>query len=215
MFIMPMIQIKNKLTNDEIDRMPIVAFAGNIYVISTETEAQKAVAYLAEQGVVGIDTETRPNFQPRAMNPVALLQVATLDICFLFRLNQLGLPSCVLQFLESPVIKVGLSLRDDLMQLRRRHNLDTQHANWVDLQQLAPRYGILEMGLKKIYAMLFSEKISKRQQLTNWEASTLTEAQQRYAATDAWACLRIYNYLNQFVPDQYTITLYEQNISEA
>ena len=195
--------------------MPIATFPGNIHVVSTEEEAQKATAWLGKQNIVGIDTETRPNFHPGGMNPVALLQVATADICFLFRLNQMGLPPCMLQFLESPVTKVGLSLRDDLAQLRRRHNLDTQHANWVDLQTLAPRYGIHELGLKKIYALLFSEKISKRQQLTNWEAPTLTEAQQRYAATDAWACLRIYETLDKFIPDQYTITLYEHNHSEA
>lgn len=58
-----------------------------------------------------------------------------------------------------------------------------------------PSYGIEEAGLQKIYAILFRKKISKRVRLTNWEADVLTTAQQRYAALDAWACLRIYQYL--------------------
>ena len=207
--------LRKNIDKADITTLPTVTFDGRIIVVQSSSEAEKAFRYLADQPLVGIDTETRPNFHPGGMNPVALLQVATADICFLFRLNQMGLPPCMLQFLESPVTKVGLSLRDDLAQLRRRHNLDTQHANWVDLQTLAPRYGIHELGLKKIYALLFSEKISKRQQLTNWEAPTLTEAQQRYAATDAWACLRIYDTLAKFIPDQYTITLYEHNHPEA
>ena len=40
------------------------------------------------------------------------------------------------------------------------------------------------------------KKISKSQRLSNWEAEVLTEAQQLYAATDAWACVEIYNYLD-------------------
>ena len=41
-------------------------------------------------------------------------------------------------------------------------------------------------------------RISKSQQLSNWENDTLTEAQQRYAATDAWMCYEIYNKLNRY-----------------
>ena len=50
----------------------------------------------------------------------------------------------------------------------------------------------MELGLQKIYAILFGNKISKSQRLTNWENHELTEQQQRYAATDAWASLQIY-----------------------
>ncbi len=59
------------------------------------------------------------------------------------------------------------------------------------------------MSLQKIYAIVFGEKISKAQRLTNWEAETLTPAQQAYAAIDAWACLKLYRYLRsgQFNPD--------------
>ena len=60
------------------------------------------------------------------------------------------------------------------------------------------------MSLQKIYAIIFQQKISKGQQLSNWEATQLTEAQQQYAAIDAWACLRIYNHLQAgaFIPQE-------------
>jgi len=65
-------------------------------------------------------------------------------------------------------------------------------ANFVDIQTIAQSYGILELSLQKIYAILFGKKISKSQRLSNWESPELTEQQQRYAATDAWASLQIY-----------------------
>jgi len=51
------------------------------------------------------------------------------------------------------------------------------------------------LGLQKIFAIVFHQKISKSQRLTNWESQVLTDQQQRYAATDAWAVLVIYKAL--------------------
>lgn len=131
------------------------------------------------------------------VNQVALLQVATADACFLFRLNHIGLPDFLEEFLQNDVLKVGLSLKDDFRMLSRRNRQDPRTGNWVELQDYVPHFGIEEMSLQKIYALLFGEKISKTQRLSNWEAETLTEAQQLYAATDAWACVRIYEYLEE------------------
>ncbi len=41
------------------------------------------------------------------------------------------------------------------------------------------------------------KKISKSQRLSNWEADVLSDGQKQYAATDAWACLNIYNLLQE------------------
>jgi len=146
---------------------------------------------------VGVDTETRPSFRKGAVNKVALLQVSTYDTCFLFRLNHLGLPDFLEEFLQNDVLKIGLSLKDDFAMLRRRNQKDPRMGNWVELQDYVASFGIEEKSLQKIYALLFQEKISKSQRLSNWEADTLTEAQQLYAATDAWACVRIYQYLEE------------------
>ena len=190
-----MILLKNKIDKKKIAELPKVTFPGRIFVIYTEAEARKAVEYLNTRTIVGVDTETRPSFRKGSVNKVALLQVSTHDTCFLFRLNILGLPDFLEDFLLNDVLKVGLSLKDDFAMLRRRNQKDLRVGNWIELQDYVPRFGIEEMSLQKIYALLFGQKISKNQRLSNWEADTLTEAQQMYAATDAWACVRIYEYL--------------------
>ena len=102
----------------------------------------------------------------------------------------------LITLLENPnVTKVGLSLRDDFMMLHKRAPFE-QHA-CVELQEYVRAFGIQDKSLQKIYAILFGEKISKSQRLSNWEADTLTEPQKQYAATDAWACLNIYNKLQE------------------
>lgn len=179
-----------------ISEMPKVVFPGRIIIIYTEDDARKAVAYLNRCSVVGVDTETRPSFKKGKVNSVALLQVATSDTCFLFRLNRIGIPDFLEEFLQNDVLKIGLSLRDDFNMLRRANNKDPRVGNWIELQDYVSCFGIQEKSLQKIYAILFGEKISKNQRLSNWEADVLTEAQQQYAATDAWATLRIYQKLN-------------------
>ena len=179
-----------------ISEMPKVVFPGRIIIIYTVDDARKAVAYLNRCSVVGVDTETRPSFKKGKVNSVALLQVATSDTCFLFRLNRIGIPDFLEEFLQNDVLKIGLSLRDDFNMLRRANNKDPRVGNWIELQDYVSRFGIQEKSLQKIYAILFGEKISKNQRLSNWEADVLTEAQQQYAATDAWATLRIYQKLN-------------------
>lgn len=187
------------ITKEEIAHLPIETYKGRIITIISESDANKAVAYLREFPVVGFDTETRPSFKKGQHYKVSLIQISTEDTCFLFRLNYLKvIPASLLNFLNSEeTIKVGLSLRDDFGAIRKRSALNP--GNFIDLQDFVKPFGIQEASLQKIYAILFSKKISKGQRLTNWEAENLTEPQQRYAALDAWACLKIYNYLNSTI----------------
>lgn len=175
--------------------MPKAAFEGRIFLIYTEADAEKAVAYLKNQSIVGVDTETRPSFKRGTTHKVALLQISTDDTCFLFRLNHIGMPASLQDFLMSDVLKIGLSLKDDFTMLRRREDVHAEEGNWIELQDYVGRFGIEDRSLQKIYANLFGQKISKTQRLSNWEAETLTESQMRYAATDAWACVQIYKCL--------------------
>ena len=177
--------------------MPKVLFEGRIFVIYTEADADKAVEYLKTQQIVGVDTETRPSFKRGTTHKVALLQIATADTCFLFRLNRIGMPASLQDFLMSDTLKIGLSLKDDFMMLRRRKNMHAEEGNWIELQDYVGRFGIEDRSLQKIYANLFGQKISKNQRLSNWEAETLTEGQMKYAATDAWACVEIYRCLEE------------------
>jgi len=185
-------RIYDKYDKKAIPNLPVTHFEGRIIVIQSEGEARRAVDYLMTFPRVGIDTETRPNFKPGGMHPVALLQVSTETICFLFRLNRIGLPSCVVRLLEAEsTVKVGLSLHDDWSQLCKR--AEFKPTNYVELQDYVKPLGIIDMSLQKLYANLFGQKISKNQRLTNWEADVLTEAQKLYAATDAWACLKLHD----------------------
>ena len=187
--------IRNTISKAEIAQLPKVLFEGRIFVVYTEADTEKAVEYLKTQQIVGVDTETRPSFKRGMTHKVALLQIATTDTCFLFRLNRIGMPESLQNFLMSDVLKIGLSLKDDFMMLRRRKDVHAEEGNWIELQDYVPRFGIEDRSLQKLYANLFGKKISKAQRLTNWEAETLTEAQMLYAATDAWACIRIYQML--------------------
>lgn len=190
-----MIRIKNTVNKAEIAELPKEQFEGRIYVIYTEADAEKAVDYLNRYPVVGVDTETRPSFKKGQVHKVALLQISTEDTCFLFRLNRIGMPTSLQEFLTNDVLKIGLSLRDDFKMLHNRKNMHAEDGNWIELQEYVGRFGIEDRSLQKIYANLFGRKISKSQRLTNWEAETLTEGQMQYAATDAWACVKIYNRL--------------------
>lgn len=183
--------IQDKFDKKKIQTLPCIHFGGRIIVVFTEKETDKAVEYLMKQHLLGLDTETRPTFQKGKMHQVALLQVATHDTCFLFRLNKTGMTDSILRLLEDTTItKVGLSLQDDMRALNQRRNF--KPGTYVELQKEVKDIGIEDNSLQKIYANLFGEKISKGQQLSNWEADILTEAQQRYAATDAWACIQIH-----------------------
>ena len=187
--------IRNTISKAEIAQLPKVLFEGRIFVVYTEADTEKAVEYLKTQQIVGVDTETRPSFKRGMTHKVALLQIATTDTCFLFRLNRIGMPESLQNFLMSDVLKIGLSLKDDFMMLRRRKDVHAEQGNRIELQDYVGRFGIEDRSLQKNYANLFGQKISKSQRLTNWEAETLTEAQMKYAATDAWACVEIYNCL--------------------
>lgn len=186
--------IYDKFDKHEISALPRVLFDGRVIVINTENEAAKAVDYLLSADVLGIDTETRPSFKKGHVHDVALLQVSTHDTCFLFRLNLIGMSDSVVRLLEDRSIpKIGLSLKDDIHSLLKRKEFNP--GNFIDIQSHVSEIGIEDMSLQKLYANFFHQKVSKSMRLTNWEADVLSEGQKLYAATDAWACIKIYEEL--------------------
>lgn len=182
-----------------IQSLPLTSFEGDVIIVDTPDKIQEAVDYLGSFTVLGVDTEARPSFKRGVHYPTALVQVATEERCYLFRLTHVGMPRELAAVFANPnICKVGLAFKDDLNGLRRRR--DFKPANCVDLQSLVCKYGIMELGLQKIFAIIFGKKISKSQQLTNWENSHLTPEQARYASTDAWATLSIYLALQKVKP---------------
>ena len=184
-----------KIDKTVIPQLPRYAFEGRIVVVQSEDEANRAVRALRAAPMIGMDTETRPAFKRGEMHKVALLQMATEDICFLFRLNQMGLPEALVELLsDKDVLKLGLSLHDDFTMLRRR-NSQVKPAGYIDLQDYVKGMGIEDLSLQKLYANVFGRRISKSARLSNWEADVLTDAQKVYAATDAVTCIQLYKEL--------------------
>ena len=171
-------------------------------MIQSASEAERAILALQSSPILGIDTETRPSFRRGVTHKVALLQVANEQICFLFRMNQIGFLPCMAKLLSDPnILKVGLSLKDDFMMLRRRDE-NFHPSGCVDLQDLARSMGIEDMSLQKLYANVFHMRISKSAQLSNWEADVLSDSQKVYAATDAYTCLQLYKELKKLAESQ-------------
>ncbi|MFC2489070.1 MAG: 3'-5' exonuclease [Prevotella sp.] len=183
--------IYNKFDKKSIAQLPTVTFPGKTVVVMSESEAEKAVHFLLSQDILGVDTETRPSFKKGETHMVSLLQVSTSDVCFLFRLNHIGITPAILRLLENKAVPmVGLSLHDDMLSLHKRVAFTPGY--FIDLQDLVGELGIVDLSLQKLYANLFHQKISKRQRLTNWDSDVLNDKQKAYAALDAWACINLY-----------------------
>jgi len=191
------------ITKEQIAELPTIHFQGRHILIDNIADAQKSIAFLSKQAIVGFDTETRPSFTKGHPHKVALLQLSTLEECFLIRLNLTGLFDSLKDFLENDnITKIGLSVKDDFNSLHRLGEFNP--GGFIELQSFVKDYGIADNSLQKIYAIIFGQRISKSQRLTNWEAPDLTQSQQAYAALDAWACLKIYKHLKEggFNPEE-------------
>ncbi len=204
--------LRLSIKKEQLSHFDKALFDGKIEVIDNDSDVAFAINTINNSRVIGIDTETRPSFKKGVEHAVSLLQISTLDVCYLFRLNKVGITQHIISLFENKdIIKVGLSLRDDLRMMHKIANFKPE--SFIDLQAFVKDYGIIDNSLQKIYAIIFGKKISKGQRLSNWEADNLTEFQQRYAATDAWACIMIYNELTsqRFKPDHSPFVYIEEN----
>ena len=184
---------KESITPKELEALEYASFPGKIIVIdAVGAEFNRAITYLRAQKIVGFDTETRPTFTPsQPRYNVSLLQLSGPDKAFLFRVNKIGMHRRLCNLLASDkVIKVGAAIHDDIRGLQKLH--DFKPAEFVDLQKIGCEWGIRDKAVKKMTAIILGFRISKTQQLSNWEAETLSESQCRYAATDAWVCREMY-----------------------
>lgn len=186
----------HSVTVEEIEVLEPAGFDGRISVVSdTDDVFNEAIAYLSSQKVLGFDTETKPCFIPKVpRNKMAILQLSGEDRAYIFRLQQVGIPVPLARLLGNPsVIKVGAAVHDDIKGLQEYRPFIPK--GFVDLQKLAPEYGIEEKSVRKMAAIILKKRVSKSQQLSNWESVQLSEAQLRYAAVDAWICKEMYHKL--------------------
>ncbi|MCH5227613.1 MAG: 3'-5' exonuclease domain-containing protein 2 [Muribaculaceae bacterium] len=184
------------ISKDKLASLPIAGYPGKIVMIDNQKKLEQAVKNLNSMPVIGFDTETRPSFRRGQSYKVALIQLATPECCYLFRTNEIGYPKELIEILENPgITKVGLSVHDDFLHLRRVTEIEPH--GFIDLQSYVKEFKIADNSLSRLYGILFGERISKGQRLTNWEQAELTESQQAYAALDAYACIRIYEFLKE------------------
>lgn len=185
---------KESISKEEIAQLPNQGFNGVIHIIEDTIGFQKISPQLMAHKLLGFDTETKPSFKKGRKNKVALLQLSTANEAYLFRLNKFAVPDAVKQLLENTeVIKVGVAIRDDLAAINQLKPFIP--GGFIELQHFVKDYHIQDNGLRKLAANILKIRISKQQQLSNWEGKTLTDAQLNYAATDAWACHQIYSQL--------------------
>ena len=184
------------ISKDTLATLPVANFSGEICVVDNPAQLEEAVKTLRAAEIIGFDTETRPSFKKGVQHKVALIQLATPDKCYLIRTNQIGYPKQLIDLLEDPdVLKVGLSIHDDFHNLRKVVEITPQ--GFIDLQPFVKEFKIVDNSLSRMYGILFEQRISKGQRLSNWESVELSEAQRAYAALDAYACIRIYHFLKE------------------
>ncbi len=187
---------KRTISREEIDQLPVFVYNGEAVVVDCTSDIKNAVDFLSKHNTIGFDTETKPAFKKGEFHHVSLLQLSVKERVYLFRLNKCGLSKDICCLLANPqIIKVGVGIKDDLKALRRLR--DFRPASFIDLQAYVGDAGINEKSFSKLMAIVFGVKIFKRQRTSNWEASVLTEPQVRYAATDAWGALQIFEKLRQ------------------
>ncbi|KEO74653.1 3'-5' exonuclease [Anditalea andensis] len=186
-----------KISKNEVNDLPLGQFEGDIHLIDDLQLLPDVVGELRQYMRIGFDTETRPAFRKGVSYDVSLLQLSTLDTAFLFRLNHIGFPDAIKRILEDPnIIKIGAAVRDDLKALKKL-NENFNPLSFFDLNEELKKIGFHNVGVRNLSAMVLNIRISKAEQVSNWEADVLTEKQKLYAATDAWACLEIFEELNQ------------------
>ena len=186
----------SEISKEELHRLTLSQFGGKIHVIERYAVARMVADRLRSCQILGFDTETRPSFTKGKANRVALLQLATASDAYLFRLCKMDMPKNLSEILsDKKILKIGAAIKNDITLLKKLTKINPK--GFVDLQDLVQEHDIKDIGLAKMAGIVLGVRISKSQQLSNWENNTLTKAQQKYAATDAWICYMIYDKLSK------------------
>ena len=188
---------EKKITKQEINELPLFKYEGKTIIAANEQQIDKAIFEIEKYDLVGFDTETKPTFKKGEFNHVALVQIAIPGKVYLLRIHQTGITNTFKRFLSNEkIMKIGIALDDDIIALNKKRRFEAN--GFKDLNQIAPTLGIENIGARNLTALLLKNRISKNQQVSNWENPALTTPQIKYAATDAWICLEMYNKLNHW-----------------
>ena len=182
------------ITKEELMELPLSGYKGKVVIAATKESIETAMQEIEQFDVVGFDTEAKPTFKKGQIRKISLIQIGTPDKVYLLRIIQTGLLPCIVDFMENPnIIKVGIGLEDDFNLLNNLQTFDKQ--GFLDLNKKFEEIGAEKIGARNLAGMILGIRISKSAQTSNWEVEKLAEKQIKYAATDAWICLEIYNKL--------------------
>ncbi len=185
----------NTITKEEIQKLPLGFFKGNIIIVNDHETLNKAIEEIKKYSKWGFDTETKPAFRKGQKNKMSIIQLANDSEAYIFQIKQTGITRELLDILTDPaILKIGVDIKQDLHKIRE-YIPGFEAQGFIDVQKIAKEKGIKDLSLRKLAAIVLGLRISKRQQLSNWERYDLTPAQKRYAATDAWAAYLIYKKL--------------------
>lgn len=179
------------ISHDEMNALPIRRYEGPIHVVAGPQDLPRALQDILQESVVGFDTETRPAFKPGESYLPSIAQFATESAVYILQVQQRDLFAAMQDILSSEnVIKVGVSVADDLRNLKKLFEFDERSV--LDLGKVAKSHGMKQTGVRNLAGMFLGTRIPKGAKTTNWAARSLTPQQLTYAATDAWACRELY-----------------------
>jgi ribonuclease D len=179
------------LSKEEINRLPLFSYSGNIVQVADRETFDLALERLRRESILGFDTETRPSFRKGSTHSPALIQLACGDAVYLFFLRQLQFGPELAGILADPgIIKAGVAIQDDMRCLAALYSFEVAGA--IDLSILARKNGLRVYGLRPMAAELLRLRVSKSARCSNWEKQPLTPRQISYASTDAWISREIY-----------------------
>jgi ribonuclease D len=185
------VEFLRAISPEAINALAIRRYEGEVRLVTTPADLERAAADFAVERVVGFDTETRPAFRAGERYPPALVQVACARAVYLFQLARLDCSAVLAALLgQAATVKAGVGLGDDLRQLRELFAFTP--AAIVDLGALARRHGVERSSVRALAALFLGIRIPKGTKTSNWAARRLSPAQIAYAATDAWACRELY-----------------------
>lgn len=184
-------QLRQRLSAENINAMPLCQYEGPVRIIRTLSEWKNALEDLESDGILGFDTETRPTFRKGKVNAPSLIQLATERCVYLVQLPWLPFGPHIADILANPgIVKAGVGIRFDMESLAKLSPFVPR--GLVDLGNVARANKMSTQGLRTLVANFFGTRISKGSQCSNWSLMELSQKQITYAATDAWVGRRIY-----------------------
>jgi len=180
-----------EISREAMAALPIRRYEGEVVLVENHRALVRAVDDIGHESVVGWDTETRPAFRKGEAYLPSLVQVATSRAVYVFQVQRMDVSAQVSGFFRMPeIIKVGISVKDDLAKLALLFPLEP--ASVLDAGTVARRHGMEQTGLRNLAGIFLGFRVPKGAKTTNWSAPRLSAQQINYAATDAWACRELY-----------------------